>query len=106
VTEVAPQISTGFFQADLPAGRYAVSAGGQTHTVTVLPGGTYSLDLRPGHELELALTKETHAGEVVVRMVAEGSGWHQLAVRTDNITFTGVPAELNLAPGKHHGSPS
>jgi hypothetical protein len=68
--------------------------------VTVLPGATYSLDLRPGHELELTLTRETRAGDVVVRVVAEGSGWHQLAVRTDNIIFAGVPAELNLAPGK------
>ncbi len=100
VTEVAPQISTGVFQTDLPAGKYTVSAGGQTRTVTVLPGGTYSLDLRPGRELELALTSENGAGEVTVRMVVEGSGRHRLAVRTDNITFTGVPAELDLAPGK------
>jgi hypothetical protein len=101
VLETNPDPATGFFHATLPTGRYAVHAGTRTRTLTVLPGGSYAVDLRSGHDLDLTLSKETRAdGEVTLRLVAQGSGRHHLSVRTDNLTLSEPERDLNLVAGK------
>ena len=101
VLQVTPDLASGAFQATLAEGEYQVQAGGLTKTITVLPGGAYAVDMRPGHYLDLTLSKETRAdGGVTLRIIAQGSGRHRLSFRTDNLTLTEPNRELDLVSGK------
>ena len=79
----------GGFQTTLPEGRYDVSQG-STHTaITALPGESYRLDLRPDHAFDFDVTFQQNAkDEVTVRVASRGTGSHNFAIRTDNLTLT------------------
>jgi hypothetical protein len=88
-------------RAMLPEGRYTVRAGDQRAAVTVLPGGSYVLDLRPGRAAELSLTAETAAnGRVTLRLTAVGNGQHTFALRAENLAVDTAPRRLTLRPGR------
>jgi hypothetical protein len=78
----------GSFVLRIPEGHYDVRQG-KTHTdITVLPGGSYDVDLRPGTFWTFKVSSENVGNnEVVVRISAEGSGNHSFAIRTDNLTL-------------------
>jgi hypothetical protein len=68
--------------------------------VTLLPGGTHRVDLRPGHALDLALETETStSGEVTIRVTAHGDGVHTFALRVENLDIDNDEKELTLRPG-------
>lgn len=91
----------GAFRAFLPEGNYVVRAGGEQTSVTLLPGGAYSLDLRPGQALDFRVTQETSAsGETTIRLTARGSGRHTFVLRTDNLIVDPAEKEVVLQPGK------
>jgi hypothetical protein len=85
--------SSGAFRAWLPEGKYEVEG----KSLTVLPAGTYDLDLFPGHDFDLSLSQKTdQAGHVSINITARGKGTHQLAFRTDNLSLARQAVDLNL----------
>jgi hypothetical protein len=81
--------SDGEFNARLPEGHYDVHHG-VTHTsVTVLPGGVYSLDLRPEHFLDFKVASQAASkNDIVVRLEASGAGDHAFSIRSDNLALS------------------
>ena len=98
--EVKPDSASGRFRALVPEGRYTVRSGGEQATRMFMPGGSYTLDLRPGKALDFEVTGETAAGgAVTIRIAARGSGRHRFSLRADNLAFDGDAKELDLRPG-------
>jgi len=65
----------GEFNVRLPEGQYNVHHGTAHTTVTVLPGGIYSLDLRPERFLDFTVTFQPAPNSgIVVRLEASGAG--------------------------------
>jgi hypothetical protein len=84
----------------VPAGRYTVRSGQQQAAVSVLPGGSYRLDLRPGHAVEYALHTSTAAnGRITLRLTANGDGVHAFALRAENLAVDAAPRRVTLRPG-------
>jgi hypothetical protein len=93
--------ATGIFRVMIPEGNYTIRSSGQECKKQVLPGGNYSLDLRPGQALDFEVTGITSAkGEVTVKLTAKGSGSHRFAIRTDNLKVTRTPKDLILITGQ------
>lgn len=95
VIHLDPDPARGTFRGLLPEGQYEVSAGGFRRIVTLLPGGSYTLDLRPGRRLHLHVAAQTKVDSLVsLQATVEGEGPHRLAVRTDNLEAgaTATPA--------------
>ena len=98
---VEPNLSTMRFRAMLPEGKYIVRCSGQEQSQTLLPAGTYNLDLRPEKSLSFTITKSiTAKGELVIKIHASGMGAHHFNLRTDNLTLSGQRKELVLKPGQ------
>jgi hypothetical protein len=100
VTRVAGA-SDGQFNLRLPQGRYSVRHGAVHSSVTVLPGGTYSLDLRPEHFLSFKVTSQpAPKNEMLVRLDLEGAGEHSFSIRSDNLALSDpVIQNVHLAGG-------
>jgi len=83
VTTVHPDAS-GAFRAVLSEGSYETNHG--LH-LTVLPGGTYHLDLRLHSRLSFGIATEQRkdSGDVTLRVKVNGWGEHQFTIRTDNL---------------------
>jgi hypothetical protein len=97
VQRLAPDPVGGTFRAFLAEGNYRVRHGGEQATATLLPGGTYHLDLRPGHVLDLDLKAETAAnGEVTLRLTARGHGRHTFALLAENLIVEQPEKALTL----------
>ena len=94
----------GGFTTRLPEGRYDVRQGSVHRSVTVLPGGSYDVDLRPDRVLDFSVTAQ-HVGnsDIILRVSAEGAGHHIFTVRSDNLTLreTGQQ-EINLTSAGSH----
>jgi len=102
VKTVQPDAKSGRFRAMLAQGDYRVRSGGAELTRALLPGGSYTLDLRPARALDVLLSSETSAavGEVTLRATLRGQGVHRLALRTDNLSLgAGAQQEISLRPG-------
>jgi len=98
--KVEPDRTNGRFRAMLPEGRYVVRCNREDQTRTLLPGGSYNLDLRTGQALSYEITSETTgSGDVTLKVSARGSGSHRLALRMENLTVDGAERELTLQPG-------
>jgi hypothetical protein len=73
----------------LPEGHYEVRQGSSHTSVTVLPGGTYDVDLRPDRVLDFQVKSQTLGrNEIVLRVSAQGAGRHTFNLRTDNLVLT------------------
>jgi hypothetical protein len=69
--------------------------------MTLLPSGTYRVDLRPESVLDFKVTAESRGpGEVTLRVPAEGAGRHTFALRLDNLSVEHVEQTLELQPGR------
>jgi hypothetical protein len=100
VTRVQPDAVNARFRAMLAEGEYDVTSGVYKKRVTLLPGGTYTVDLREGRSFDYRIGQQTAAdGAVTLTVTAEGSGRHKLAVRTSNLTVTGPEKQVDLKPG-------
>ncbi len=98
--EVKPDAASGWFRAMLPEGKYTVRSGAEQQTYTLLPGGTYHLDLRPGRTLDFEASEETTTdGEVTIKVGARGEGSHRFALRAENLNFSDPEKELILRSG-------
>jgi hypothetical protein len=90
----------GAFRAFVPEGHYAIGADGRTRDVTLLPGGTYNIDLRPD-ALDFAIESTTSAkGEVTILLTATGAGAHTFEVRADNLAVTQPGKSITLRSGR------
>ena len=90
----------GQFRVMLPQGEYAVECGAGKETQSFLPGGTYNLDLRPGHMLNFEVEKKSSPdGEVLLDVNAQGTGAHRFAVRFDNLKLNDAQKEITLQSG-------
>ncbi len=91
----------GEFNIHLPEGHYDVRQGSAHTSVTVLPGGSYNVDLRSDHVLDFKVTyQDLGHNEVVLRVSAEGAGRHTFTMRCDNLTLNEPgKQEINLTSG-------
>jgi len=95
-----PDPATSTFRATLPEGEYEVTSRGSMRTLTLLPGGTYSLDFRSGRHMDFTLSSQTAAnGAVTITAAVQGSGRHELSVRTDGLNLAQPERQLDLKPG-------
>ena len=80
--------SDGEFSVRLSEGHYYVHHGTAHTSVTVLPGGIYSLDLRPEYFLDFKVTsRPAPKSDIVVRLEASGAGDHAFSIRSDNLVL-------------------
>jgi hypothetical protein len=96
----------GAFSLHLPEGRYDVQRGSAHTSLTVLPGGSYSIDLRPEHFVDFKVSfEDLGQNEVLVRVTAEGAGHHEFSIRSDNLTIQDRAAlKVDLMVGKAHAA--
>jgi hypothetical protein len=86
----------GAFSLHVPEGRYEVRQGSVHTNLTVLPGGSESIDLRPEHFLDFKVSyQDLGQNEILVRVSAEGSGHHKFSIRSDNLNVK-EQATLNV----------
>ncbi|MCU1271508.1 MAG: hypothetical protein JWN74_2802 [Acidobacteriaceae bacterium] len=91
----------GEFNIHLPEGHYDVRQGLAHTSVTVLPGGSYDVDLRTDYVLDFKVTyQDLGHNEVSLRVSAEGAGRHTFTIRSDNLTVKEPgKQELDLTSG-------
>jgi len=101
VTQVPIATAQSGFRVELPQGSYSVRQGAVHTTLTVLSGGTYHLALRGDRAFDFTVsTERATAGEVVLRIHAEGAGVHTLEVRASNLEFKEPGThKIELRPG-------
>jgi hypothetical protein len=100
MTEIFPNSQTGAFYAMVAEGQYDVSSQGEHRTMTLLPGGTYSVNLVPGVSMDLRLSQTTDSsGAVTLKAEVSGSGTHTLALRTDNLNLEQPNKTVKMAAG-------
>ena len=91
----------GEFSAHLPEGRYVVQHGSDHTSLAVLPGTTYSLDLRANQVLDFRVSFEAaEHNEIVIRTLANGAGDHTFSIRSDNLVLSGAMTQnVHLSGG-------
>jgi len=100
VTSARAEPETLSFRTSLPEGVYEVSRGAMKKQITVLPGASYTLDLRPARHLDVRVSSQTGSnGAVNLTVTVEGAGRHSLSVRTDNLNLKEPERQLDLKPG-------
>jgi len=97
----APSPAGSEFSARLPEGRYVVQHGSDHTSLTVLPGTTYSLDLRANQFLDFKVSFDaTEHNAIVIRTVARGAGDHTFSIRSDNLVLSGAMTQnVHLSGG-------
>lgn len=91
----------GEFNVRVPEGQYDVQQGTAHTSVTVLPGGIYSLDLRPEHFLDFKVSSNPGPkNDIVVRLQASGAGDHTFSIRSDNLVVSDAAVQtIHLTRG-------
>jgi hypothetical protein len=94
----------GEFNFRLPEGHYDVRQGSVHTSVTVLPGSSYDVDLRPDRVLDFKVTSQNLGNnELVLRVSAEGAGYHTFTIRSDNLTLKEPGRQqINLTTASTH----
>jgi hypothetical protein len=89
------------FSARLPEGRYVIQHGSDHTSLAVLPGTTYSLDLRANQVLDFKVSFDaTEHSEIVIRTLANGAGEHTFSIRSDNLVLSGAMTQnVHLSGG-------
>jgi hypothetical protein len=102
VVTTIPSPMDGVFSLHLPEGRYDVRQGSAHTSLTVLPGGSNSIDLRPDHFLDFKVSvQDLGQNEILVRVSAEGAGAHAFSIRSDNLGVREQPVlKVDLTAGK------
>ena len=92
--------SNGHFRAMLPEGKYTARCRGQEQALSLLPAGTYHLDMRAGRALDFEVSKlSSDVANVRIRLSARGDGVHRFGIRTDNLSLSDEQKELILKQG-------
>ena len=81
-----PTDAQGRIHASVPQGDYEIVAGSQRRNMTLLPAGSYSVDLRPERNIDLRLSQETDANGVVrVTATISGAGPHHIRALAEGL---------------------
>jgi len=100
-TVVTPDFGTGRFRAWLPQGRYNVSQAGMHLALSLLPGGTHHVDLRPAQAVDFRVSSEAGAGAAItLRLSADGTGRHTFTVRAFNLDVGQPEKTIALESGR------
>lgn len=101
VTTVPASANGNEFRIQLPEGRYDVRQASAHTTLTVLPGESYDVDLRPDRVLDFTVTSQTLGrNEVELRVSSAGGGSHSFTLRSDNLVITEpLKKKIDLTPG-------
>ncbi len=95
---IRPDLRTGAFHAWVPEGRYAVRSRAGEKEITLLPGGSYNIDLAPKGFLDFTVSGTTRPdGRVTIRVAARGRGAHRFAIRADNLSLSKAEQQLDLS---------
>ena len=98
---VDSDFARGSFRSFLPEGRYRVRWSGHQTEIALLPGGTHTIDFRPGHFVHFKLQAEPSGNEEIrLQLTAEGVGRHRFTVRTHNLVPAQSAQEVDLAAGE------
>jgi hypothetical protein len=102
VVTTKPSPIDGAFSLHLPEGRYDVRQGSAHTSLTVLPGGSDSIDLRPDHFLDFRVSfQDIGQNEILIRVSAEGAGPHVFSIRSDNLAVREQAAlKVDLTAGE------
>jgi hypothetical protein len=102
VVATMPSPIDGTFSLHLPEGRYDARQGSVHTGLTILPGGSDSIDLRPDHFLDFKVSfQDLGQDEILVRVSAEGAGPHVFSIRSDNLALRDqAPLKVGLTAGK------
>jgi hypothetical protein len=88
------------FRLMAPEGEYLVSSGAERRTLSLLPGGSYTLDLRPGRSVDFKVSHQTaNDGVVTLSVTVEGSGSHKLTVRAENLVLDEPERQIQVSAG-------
>jgi hypothetical protein len=100
LTTATPSSKGGEFKIQLPEGHYNVRQGATSTSLTILPGGSYDVDLRSERVLDFHVTSQNLGqNDVALQVTAEGAGLHTFALRTDNLVLSEpLKKEVDLAP--------
>lgn len=94
---LSPNTSTKAFRGSMPEGVYEVASGKEKRTVTLLPGGAYSMDFRKGRNVDMKVQATTASdGSVSIRVTLSGTGSHSVTVRTNNLAVKNASQEVHL----------
>lgn len=102
VVTATPDPMDGVFSLRLPEGRYDVRQGSVHTNLTVLPGASDSIDLRPEHFLDFKVSfQDLGQNEILVQVTAQGAGSHLFSIRSDNLAVREQPTlKVDLTAGK------
>ncbi len=100
VIRLKTHMASSRFRGMVPEGEYLISSAGQRRTMTLLPGGSYQVDLRPSRSVGFAMSQQSASdGTVSLSVTVEGSGTHKFSVRTDNVEFSEPERQSELRAG-------
>ena len=101
LTTVVPASLDGAFTIRLPEGRYEVRHGSAHTSLTVLPGGVYSLDLTPDRVLDFKVSSlDAGQNQITVQVSVTGGGDHNFSIRSDNLAISDAgPQSVHLTSG-------
>jgi hypothetical protein len=98
-TLLSPAGPNGAFSVHLPEGRYRIASGGVQVEQDLVPGGTYSFDLRADSAVTFSVRQQVSGREVVLRVAIKGTGRHRIAVRGDGVNFGQLEKTVELRKG-------
>ncbi|MFN7937145.1 MAG: glycoside hydrolase family 9 protein [Bryobacteraceae bacterium] len=93
ITHVAAQ--AGRFRSAIPQGEYVITSGNQRRTITLLPGGLYSIDLR-STGIDFTISSSTAGETLALAITATGTGQHKFTVRSMNLEIPQPERTLQL----------
>ncbi|HWD41650.1 MAG TPA: glycoside hydrolase family 9 protein [Fimbriimonas sp.] len=86
------------FHGSVPEGVYEITCGSEKRKLTVLPGGSYRVDLRGGRGVELRIESQTsRSGVVRVKASVSGVGKHTLTLLSENLRQQSASRSVKLS---------
>lgn len=85
----------GRFRAPIPQGDYVISAGNRRRTMTLLPSGLYTVDLR-GRAVDFTVSYSMANDVVTISVAVTGAGKHTFDIRAANLVLTDPPRTVAL----------
>ncbi|HZK94148.1 MAG TPA: glycoside hydrolase family 9 protein [Prolixibacteraceae bacterium] len=99
ITVVEPD-KQGLISVSLPEGKYVVKSGDVEQAVSLLPAGSYQMDLRKEEAFSFEVAKQTSGnGAVTITLKVQGNGSHQFTVRSNNLIIKDLTKNTVLQPG-------
>lgn len=93
--------SIGQFNATLPEGKYEIKSNGIEQTTLLLPAGNYEMNLSPKNAFNFEVSKLSSGnGIVTITAKVNGSGSHQLTIRSNNLTIKVPTKKIELKSGE------